>query len=78
MKALWKQNDKVKLIKQWIKNWNNISDIAKLSKIPYVTMYSIVNGIRSLSAKNYNKIYKGMDKKIEKDMEILQDFGIKN
>lgn len=69
---------RTRLLKKWIANWTTVADIAKSSGVPYRTLYAVIDWNRPLSEAVYEKLYAGMDKKISKDMDILQDFGLKN
>ena len=70
--------DRLKIIKQWITNWTTITQLAKISKLSDDIMWDVVNGRTALNDAKYKKIYKWMDKKIQKDIDLLQDFGVKN
>ena len=71
--------NKVKLIKQRIKRtdwqWNSFQTKSKVSED---ILYNIIVGRTYLSKQNYNKIYKAMDKKIQNDIDILTEFGLKD
>lgn len=70
--------NKVKLIKQRIKNWLTMKQLSDKSKVSEDILYNIIVGRTYLSKQNYNKIYKAMDKKIQNDIDILTEFGLKD
>lgn len=69
---------KVKHIKEWVKNWLTVRELANKSKISEDVVYNIMIGRTYLNKENYIKIYKAMDKKIQKDLDLLTEYWVKN
>jgi len=68
--------DRINLIKSFITNWRTLASIAKACKVSYGHLDDIIHERQGLTTKTYNKIYKGLDKLVSKDTDLLQDFGM--
>lgn len=72
------KDPRINLILAFIDNGRTKAKIAKASKISYWHLDDILHERQGLSTKMYNKIYKGLDKLVSKDSDLLQDFGMEN
>lgn len=70
--------DRINIIKAFIKNGRTLASIAKACKVSYGHLDDIIHERQALTTKTYNKIYKGLDKLVSKDADLLQDFGMDN